>query len=164
MKVIRTERLLLTRYSLKDNESFISLVTDKTVMDHVDQGALSKSKAERLWSRIHDRTFAKNVWAVFLLADDEYIGHSILTPRSGKPGEWEIGFVLRKCAWGKGYATEIAKVIIKFGFDDLRLSSVYATVDEDHKGSINVLKKSGMKFLRYEYDKLGRYSVYRIKR
>lgn len=164
MKCIRTTRLSLTRYCLNDKESYINLVTDNEVMRRVDHGPVPKAKAERAWNRIFDRAFKKNIWAVFLLDEDEYIGHAGLTERRGRPGEWEIGFVLRKCQWGKGYATEIAVKLIEYGFRELRLSAVYATVDEDHKGSINVLKKSGMKFLRYEYDKLGRYSVYRIRR
>jgi len=48
--------------------------------------------------------------------------------------------------------------------EELNLPTVYATVDDAHSASINVLEKSGMKFERFEFDDDGRFSVYTIKK
>lgn len=57
----------------------------------------------------------------------------------------ELGFVLAKSAWGKGYATEIGKAQIEFGFGQLGRSRLLAMVAPDNTPSIHVLTKIGLK-------------------
>ena len=45
----------------------------------------------------------------------------------------------------KGYASEAAKEIIRFGFEDLNLHRIFATCDPNNIGSAKVLEKIGMK-------------------
>jgi RimJ/RimL family protein N-acetyltransferase len=56
-----------------------------------------------------------------------------------------VGYCFGKAAWGKGYATEAATAVIKFGFEQLSLHKIFATCDVENKGSARVLEKSGMK-------------------
>ena len=46
--------------------------------------------------------------------------------------------------WGKGYATEVVKTIIKFGFENLKLHRIEAGVATENTRSIRVLEKAGM--------------------
>jgi len=60
--------------------------------------------------------------------------------------------VLDKMYWGKGYATEIAKAIIKWGFDNLDIDKIVAIAVPENKASIRVMEKVGMKYKKdYEY-------------
>jgi RimJ/RimL family protein N-acetyltransferase len=61
----------------------------------------------------------------------------------------EFGFVLARGAWGKGYATEIGRAQIDFGFHHLRRARLLALADPANTLSINVLAKLGM---RHEAD------------
>ena len=54
-----------------------------------------------------------------------------------------IGYDLLKEYWRNGYTTEAVKVLIQYGFNDLNLMRIEATVDPENKGSIRVLEKTG---------------------
>lgn len=56
----------------------------------------------------------------------------------------EIYFKLMPASWGNGYATEAAKTVIRFGFDQLQLHRIEAGVATENKVSIRVLEKLGM--------------------
>ena len=74
--------------------------------------------------------------------------------------EYEIGYILPKKKWGKGFGTEIARAVSTFCLEEMGLSQVFAGVDDDNFASIAVLRKSGFEFDRHEYDEKGRYSIY----
>lgn len=57
----------------------------------------------------------------------------------------EIGYILHKNYWKQGYGTELAKEMIHFGFEQLKLHRIYATCDENNIGSANVLEKCHMR-------------------
>ncbi|GAA3412269.1 GNAT family protein [Paenibacillus hodogayensis] len=46
--------------------------------------------------------------------------------------------------WGKGIATEVANLLVNFGFKELHLHRIYATCDPRNIGSAKVLNKVGM--------------------
>ena len=41
--------------------------------------------------------------------------------------------------WGKGFATVIAARFIRFSFEELNLSEVFATIDDENTNSIRVV-------------------------
>ncbi|NNE99638.1 MAG: GNAT family N-acetyltransferase [Pyrinomonadaceae bacterium] len=163
---IQTERLLLKKYGVHDKTRFLALFTDEKVMKRVDEGVLSKIAAEKLFNRILNDDFKRirKIWAVATKADESFTGHVFIGQRPSSENDWEIGFILAENPWGNGFATEIARALIGFGLDSMNLKEIYATVDDDHVRSINVLKKAGMKFIRYEFDKQGKYSVYGLRK
>lgn len=162
---METERLIFKLYEESDKDTFITLLTDETVMKYVDNGVFTQEKAEALWQKLIKDLYGKGVttiYAVFDKLDGRYIGSASIRPRPSKEEEWEIVYILKTEEWGKGYATEIAAKLIEFGFDELNLKDVYATVDIDNFGSIHVLEKAGMKHIRDEYDQQGKFYVYGI--
>lgn len=161
---IQTKRLLLTKYKKTHEQGFKSLFTDREVMKYVDRGALSETKAEKFWDKVFNEKFRSNrrIWAVTGRENSEFIGHALMNPRPAKKEDWEFGFILLKKFWGIGFATEMAKALVEFGFDSEKLGEIYATVDDDNTASINVLKKVGLEFVRHEFDDQGRFSVYGI--
>ncbi|HEX8286446.1 MAG TPA: GNAT family N-acetyltransferase [Pyrinomonadaceae bacterium] len=161
---METERLILRHYAAEDRTDFIALFTDASVMKHVGDGVITHEKAEAFWQKLFDKLYPQNynIWAVFEKAESQYVGHAGIYPRPTKKEDWEFVYFLNRQAWGKGYATEIAKRVIEFGFEELNLPEVFATVDDDHTASIRVLEKAGMKLKRFEYDEGGQFSVYSI--
>lgn len=166
MNRLETERLVLNLYGAKDKPDFIKLFTDEAVMKHVDKGVLTAEQAEAFWQKLFEKLYPQDykIWAVFTKEDLRYIGHAGIYPRTTKKEDWEFVYFLCRNAWGKGFATEIARRIIKFGFEELKLSEVFATVDDNHFSSIRVLEKAGMKLERFEFDEQGRFSVFSIKK
>lgn len=163
---METERLVLRHYNSEDKTDLINLFTDAAVMKHVSEGVLTERQAEEWWQKLFDKFYPKglNIWAVFTKEDTRYIGHAGIYPRPTKIEDWEFVYFLKRNNWGKGYATEIARRIIEYSFEELKLSKVFATVDDDHSTSIRVLEKAGMNFERFEFDDDGRFSVYSINK
>jgi ribosomal-protein-alanine N-acetyltransferase len=66
----------------------------------------------------------------------------------------EIGYILRRDVWGQGLATEVATLLLRFGFDDLRLHRLWASCDPANTASIRVLERIGLQHegvLRHHY-------------
>jgi RimJ/RimL family protein N-acetyltransferase len=64
---------------------------------------------------------------------------------SGEPdcNAW-IGYVINPRCWGRGYATEAAREMLRFGFGELELHRIEATCDVLNAASARVLEKIGM--------------------
>ena len=164
--MIETERLKFKLYDEENYDDFIRLFTDEAVMKHVDKGVLSKEAADALWHRLTKEFYPggiKTIWAVLAKSDGRFIGNASIRPRPSHKNETEVGYMLMPGEWGKGYATEIARRLIEFGFNELGLKNVYATVDIENENSIRVPEKCGMKKVRSEYDELGEFYVFGIQ-
>lgn len=164
---MRTERLNIRLYRKDEKQKVVDLFTDADVMRHVDEGVLTGDVADSLWKKLVEDFYPNGIttiFGVFAGEDESYIGHCSIRPRPAKTEEWEIGYILKKEAWGKGFATEIAARLIRFGFEELNLPEIFATIDEDNLNSVKVAEKAGMRFERFEYDAQGRFLVYSIKR
>ncbi len=57
----------------------------------------------------------------------------------------ELGYWLGASYWGRGYATEAAREMLRYGFDDLRLHRIFASYFEGNTASARVLQKIGMR-------------------
>lgn len=58
--------------------------------------------------------------------------------------EMEIGFMLPRECWGMGYATELCKGLLEYGFAKLNLACIVAHCDSENQASQKVLEKAGM--------------------
>jgi RimJ/RimL family protein N-acetyltransferase len=82
-------------------------------------------------------------WGILPLGAAEIIGWAGLQYLP-ELDETEVGFLLDKPFWGKGYATEAAQASIQFGFDQVHLDQIIALVHADNLASRRVLEKCGM--------------------
>lgn len=57
----------------------------------------------------------------------------------------ELGYVVARAHWGKGVATEGARLALAAGFQKLGVRRIEALVDPDNAGSMRVLEKAGLK-------------------
>jgi len=60
--------------------------------------------------------------------------------------ETEVGYLLDKLHWGKGYATEAAQASIQFGFESCALDHIIALVHADNTASRRVIEKCNMSY------------------
>lgn len=82
------------------------------------------------------------VFAVLL--ENKLIGSGEINIQDFIDRKGEIGYVVHPDFWGLGYATEIANILIAFGFTQLNLHRISATCDPRNIGSVKVLEKVGM--------------------
>lgn len=64
-----------------------------------------------------------------------------------KENEPEIEFKIGVSYWGKGYATELGKQVIKSSFASADIKGIYGMVQPENTASRKVLEKIGMEYL-----------------
>lgn len=69
----------------------------------------------------------------------------------GSPDDAELGYRLRRSAWGRGYATEGSRALIRKGFTELGMRRVFATTMTVNAGSRRVMEKAGLTLVRTFY-------------
>jgi RimJ/RimL family protein N-acetyltransferase len=167
MNTIETDRLILKPYTPAERDAFIALLTDERVMEYVDKGVMSPEAAGALWRKMMDEMYPRGVdtiWAVFARDDGRYVGNASIRPMPEKPQNWEIGYYLRFGEWGKGFGTELARRLVGYGFEELELEAVFATVDYENAPSRKILQKAGMSFYEEAVDEQGTFCVYRVNK
>lgn len=86
------------------------------------------------------------VFAVCLKESGEHIGWVHLSCIGYDPSIKEIGWVIAKDHWRKGYATEGAKAMLDMAFAIVGLDEVIAICKPGNQGSINIIERLGMKY------------------
>lgn len=79
--------------------------------------------------------------------DGSFIGSAAAWSTSASNKAGEMGYTPHPNCWGQGYATEVAELLLRVGFEQLELERVAATCDPENLASARVLEKAG---LRYE--------------
>ena len=139
--VMETERLFLRPLRIEDAEALHPMYSDveaNTYGSHPATTTIEESRA-RLAKAIADTAW--RAWAVTLKGDDTAIGTvASYEKRQGKVTE--IGYVLKRDYWGRGFVTEAVAALIDLLFAEGQ-RRVFADTDPDNKPSIAVLKRLG---------------------
>ena len=146
---LETSRLMLKEISRDDMEDIHRLHSIPEV-DEFNTLGLPKDIGETL-KNIEPLIEAQSksprssyTWKIILKASGKFIGIAGMFLSNDKFRLGEIYYKLHPDHWGKGYATEVARRLIKFGFGELKLHKVEAGVATENVKSIHVLEKSGM--------------------
>jgi RimJ/RimL family protein N-acetyltransferase len=154
---LETQRLVLRRFSVDDADNLVDLDADPDVMRFVSGGvATSRDEIENevlpAFLSYYERSEGYGFWAVIEKATGEFVGWFHFRPRpDAVPGEVELGYRLRKSAWGKGYATEGSRALIRKGFTELRVQRVVAEAMAVNTASRRVMEKAGLRLVRTFY-------------
>ena len=147
--VFESERLLFRHWRVSDRDAFYELNSHPDVMRFFPS-ILSREESEAYIDAIIDR-LEKNgfgFWAVALKDTNEFIGFiGLNSPNIGLKIEpcIEIGWRLKKEFWGRGFATEGAKRVLRYAFDECQFEKVYSFTTIRNRNSENVMTKIGMK-------------------
>jgi RimJ/RimL family protein N-acetyltransferase len=141
---IETDRLLLRPLMVSDLEEFVGLHEDPEVVGFVR--ALDSEQAAR---RLHanEQEWGERghgMLAVIGQADGRLLGRVGLKYWS-QFGETEAGWLLRRDAWGCGYATEAARACLEWGFTTLPVAYVTAMIAPGNTRSVRVAQRLGFK-------------------
>ncbi|HEX3022920.1 MAG TPA: GNAT family N-acetyltransferase [Lachnospiraceae bacterium] len=141
-----TERLQVRQWSLLDIPALYGIMSNAMVHTYADDSAWSMERTEKYIRFMLDKDFRTMELfhgAVVLKESNRIIGRTGLNPYLEKRPEieWKLGVHY----WGKGYATEIGKAIIKNAFETTDISCIYGMARPDNLASRRVLEKIGMK-------------------
>jgi RimJ/RimL family protein N-acetyltransferase len=148
--LLETERLVLRRFTEADVDALVALDADPEVMRYVTGGVPTpryeiETEILPAYLRYHERFEGLGYWATVEKATDAFVGWFEFRP----PAEGvELGYRLRRAAWGKGFATEGALALIDKGFAELGVERVVAHTLVVHAASRRVLEKVGLPYVR----------------
>ena len=151
---LETERLVLRRFTKVDVDNLVELDSDPDVMRYINGGKpTSRDEIESdilpAFLDYYERFEGYGFWAAIEKSSGEFLGWFHFRPRKGGDvDEPELGYRLRKSAWGKGYGTEGARALIRKGFTDLGVQRVVAETLVVHTASRRVMEKAGLDFVR----------------
>lgn len=146
--IFKSVRLGFRNWSNDDLEEFAKLNADEDVMEYFPN-PLSKEEVEefivKLRAHYVDNGFT--YYATEVLDTGEFIGMIGIAQQVYKTEftpAIDIGWRLRKDAWGRGYATEGAKRCLKYAFNELGIKSIISVCVINNVKSERVMKKIGM--------------------
>lgn len=150
-KNIETERLILRRITKSDaDEAYKNWCSSFNVSKYVTwnkhENVDETKELFEMWENEYQNldTFR---WIVQLKDTKELIGTiDVASKKYLKYGTCEIGYWYGEDFWGKGYATESLKGVIKYLFEEAEMDVIYAEFMEENPASRKVMEKSGMKF------------------
>ena len=147
---LETPRLLLRRFTLDDVDNLVLLDSDPEVMRYLGGGAptprevIERETLPRFLS-YYASGDRYGVWAAIEKTSGTFLGRFIFRPHHDTdPDEFDLGFRLRRSAWGQGYGTEGSLALIRKGFTELGVRRVTASALIGNVASRRVLEKAGL--------------------
>ena len=150
---LETSRLRLRDFTEDDVDNLVELDADPAVTRLLNGGQPTRPEVvrEQVLPRFlgwHARGTGHGYWAAIEQGSDAFLGWFHLRPPADDPAMLELGYRLRRSAWGKGYATEGARALVAQAFSALGARRVMATTLAENAASIRVLEKAGLTLVR----------------
>ena len=144
---VATDRLLLRPWREGDGVELQRLFSDAAVRGerHMPSARIARLHEGSL-QQWHTNGFGP--WAAIDKATGSWIGRVGLDELEGWPGadRIEVGFELHAAWWGRGLATEAARVALAFGFEQHGLDRIISVTAAAHAAARRVMEKAGLTY------------------
>ncbi len=144
---LTTPRLGLRRFTFDDLDWLARLYADADVTRHLG-GTKARAQVEgMLRARVLDYYDAHpglGMWMTIERSTGAAVGFHLLNHIQGE-SLIQVGFGLLRSAWGKGFGTEMASAVLRYGFVDLGLPRLVAIANLQNHASQHVLQKIGLR-------------------
>ena len=147
-RMIETQRLILRPFGEEDLDIIYRVYSDEEVLRYTPFDPMDREKAQALldtmtaeWKKPEPEN---REMAVIRKDTGEKLGrcHAQYDPEKDSA---MIGWFLKQEAWGNGFGTEIAKALIDYCFDELKVHRVWAICNPANPASWRVMEKCGMR-------------------
>ncbi len=95
--------------------------------------------------RRHEELHGFGLWALDEPDGSPLVGVAGLAWVEGHGPEVEAAYILRRDRWGRGYATEALRVVLRIGHDELGVERIVALAYLENDASRRVMEKAGMR-------------------
>jgi len=148
---LETERLIVRAYTMADLPALHGIVSQKAVMEHLPEGVMSLEGTEKALRWIIEcyrqntpRKIVKFSVGVVERSTGRLIGWCGLGPLDFDGSEIEIYYGLSASHWGRGFTTEAAGALLRYGFETIVLTRITALVRPQNAASQRVIEKLGL--------------------
>lgn len=150
--VLVTERLRFRRLTLDDLDNLVALDNDPGVMRYLEVRPPTRDETRAELGtllREYEEFPGFGTWAAIEKATGRFAGWFSLRRQRDLPADHAtLGYRLRRAVWGLGYATEGARALVRYGFDELGLARMSADTMAVNERSRRVMEKAGLRFVR----------------
>ncbi len=144
---LSTTRLRLRPFQLADEQDVFRICSEKEIaantrtIPHPYPRALAAH-----WLKQHPELWLQGKSAIFAIctrSDSRLVG-AIGLEINERDQNAELGYYIDKLCWGRGYGTESAAEVLRFGFDELALHRIHAHHMTTNPASGRIMQKIGM--------------------
>jgi RimJ/RimL family protein N-acetyltransferase len=145
--MIETHRLSLREYKHSELDSMVNILGDRTTMELWPEPfskAQIKAWIERSINSYRDNGYGR--WLIINKDSQQVIGDcGIVVAEINGNIENDLGYIIHHPEWPKGFAYEAAAACVEYAFGCLNLQRLVANMAVEHKGSVAVAEKPGMR-------------------
>lgn len=163
---IESKRLFIEVPSETHFEAFYGHQSDPHVMQYIGDGIRTREEVRTGldYAIKHYEKHGFTFGAVIEKDSNQCVGQAglIYLACDETQPDIEVGYRFAKDKWAKGYATEISKAIIKWGFSHLPVKKLVAVIRPENERSRHVLEKVGMHYVgrdNYQHHEVARYEI-----
>ena len=159
-RLLNTRDLHLRPSNRSDAAGMFAMLSDPESLKYWSDRPLADLEAaeEALNRDLESDAQGKSLcWAITLKGEDDMIGKCILFQFGGGNHRAEIGYILNRRYWRRGFMQQALEAVIDFAFETLKLHRIEADVDTQNAASLGLLEKLGF---RREGVMRERWSVY----
>jgi len=145
---LRTERLTLRPWAEGDFDAFFEMQRDEEVARWEYNDPRDEATARRVFDyRVMSYEMGGNfAWiSCAVVAQGEVVGDLLLNVRGHEHRGGELGFIIHPRHQGKGYATEAARALLRWAFEEVSFHRVYGRAEPRNVASCRVMEKLGMR-------------------
>jgi ribosomal-protein-alanine N-acetyltransferase len=146
---LATARLHLQPFNVDDVDALHQIWTDPEVRRYLwDDKIIARETAEEVVraSLASFREHHFGFWTLRFPQDEATVIGFCGLRFFDNPPEIEIMYGVTPTYWGKGLATEAARAVLRYGFEELRLPKIWGGADAPNVASLRVLEKLGMTY------------------
>lgn len=166
--LLETKHLIVKAPSRDALEDLYLLLSDADVMRHIGRGPRTREEVREGIEKmiVHHAKHGFSLGNVYEKETGLFVGRAglVYLAMDDTQPEIEVGYALHKKFWNKGYATELSKAFIQWGFQHLPIKYLVAVTHPENDRSRQVLEKSGMRYIGREdcYDtEVAKYIIYK---
>lgn len=146
---LKTHRLILRKMRLTDAKDMHEYAGDPMVSRYMVWVPHKTFKHTVGFLKYVQKTYRQGEpesWAVTIKSSGKMIGTCGFYKVDPRHSFAELAYAISRDYWGRGLMTEAVKAVLDFGFRKLKLNRISANAMPENIGSINVMKKNGMKY------------------
>lgn len=147
---LTTERLFLDDLTREDLLNIQRIARDPGVMRYVLIWLENDEQVAGFLQNAIDEAQREDrmgyVLGVRVQGTREFAGFAMLEIDPAQKSTAEVGYVLLPEYWNNGYASEILRTLLVFGFVELGLHRIYGKCDELNHPSAHVMEKCGLQY------------------
>ena len=144
--ILETNRLLLRLQTADDVDFLTDLWSDPEATRHLG-GPRDRERLRAIFQEAAANPAADryDLWPVAEKSSGQLVGYcGLLEKEVDGRREIELNYVFTPSAWGKGYAAEMGRAIVRWAFDALALKRLIALIAPENTASEQVARKIGM--------------------